>query len=435
MRITFLYRLNFACILAVITLLYGAVFTHELRSSSKKRYLLTQAAGFAGLLLIRFLFSGRIHADDTVASIFVEELLNAVVLVFIAKRSSNISWPGAIYLGSWGIITYNVAREVFEVLQYFPAFGNQPEMVVITICEIGQLLLLIPAWRFLPKKIAPDRHLSVGPRQTTSAVSIAIMFLLGFSFLHNVNSVRELEPSLIIIFVLLQIYSVTLLYLQVDLFRKSAMQKELDTVQVMIEKQKQQYVIAKQNIQIINRRCHDLKQIIYKLQQGEVNEETLKIFREAEEAANIYDAVVKTGNDVLDTVLTDKSLLCDAEQIRISCVADGKVLSFMEAADIYTIFDEALDYGIAEVRNFNEHQQRFMDVIIHQKGNFAIINIMFPMFQAREFKNGLPVSKGKKDDGTIRLKMIREILRRYDGLCNVEIKNGMMTLRIVIPQL
>lgn len=37
----------------------------------------------------------------------------------------------------------------------------------------------------------------------------------------------------------------------------------------------------------------------------------------------IYDSVVKTGNHILDTVLTGKSLLCEARGVTLTCVADG----------------------------------------------------------------------------------------------------------------
>ena len=58
---------------------------------------------------------------------------------------------------------------------------------------------------------------------------------------------------------LTQLYCLTLLYLQTELFKKSAMQKEMDTLNLLYERQRQQYQIARQNVQIINRKCHELK--------------------------------------------------------------------------------------------------------------------------------------------------------------------------------
>ncbi len=429
-----LLRIVFSFLLAAITLFAGMIFTHTLGNAKSKKYWIGYAAAYIALVAVRFVMGDKIHGEDTVASVMLEEGLSAVILLFAAQRVCSLNYIEATYLAAWGIVSYNVAREVFEVLLYFPLFDNFSLVGEVLFCEIGQVILLSFAWKILPEKIAPGGRLRVGPRQTTSAVTITILFLLIFSFLHSIDSIRQLEPSLLAIYVLLEIYSVSLLYIQVALFQKSAMQKELDTVQLLIRKQKRQYVIARQNIGLINRRCHDLKLLIYKLQREDPDEEMQKTLKEAEEAANIYDAVVKTGNDVVDTVLTDKSLLCEEEKIRISCVADGEVLAFMEPTDIYTIFDGAVDYAMAEVRRFADPQQRFIDLMVHKKNNFVIINIVNPIFEAKSFEDGIPTPRGKHaDDASLSLKMIREILRRYDGIFNVEVKNGVMTLRIVIP--
>ena len=38
--------------------------------------------------------------------------------------------------------------------------------------------------------------------------------------------------------------------------------------------------------------------------------------------------VVRTGNEYLDTVLTEKKLTCQSNQISMSCIADGSQLAF-----------------------------------------------------------------------------------------------------------
>lgn len=54
----------------------------------------------------------------------------------------------------------------------------------------------------------------------------------------------------------------------------------------------------------------------------------------------------KTGNKVLDTVLTTKSLYCNKHGIIFTCVADGTLLDFMDVMDICSIFGNALDNAI-----------------------------------------------------------------------------------------
>lgn len=52
-----------------------------------------------------------------------------------------------------------------------------------------------------------------------------------------------------------------------------------------------------------------------------------------------YEAQNKTGNKVLDTVLTSKSLYCAKHGITFTCVADGTLLDFMDIMDICSILE------------------------------------------------------------------------------------------------
>ena len=145
---------------------------------------------------------------------------------------------------------------------------------------------------------------------------------------------------------LTQFYCVTLLYLQTELFKKAAMQKEMDTLNLLYERQREQYQVARQNVQIINKRCHELKLQIAALRQmssAPADPELKAHIDEAEKAAQLYDASRNTGNEVLDVVLTEKSLLCEAQRIRLNCVADGTCLAAIEPGDLYALFSNLLD--------------------------------------------------------------------------------------------
>ena len=49
----------------------------------------------------------------------------------------------------------------------------------------------------------------------------------------------------------------------------------------------------------------------------------------------------KTGNKVLDTILTAKSIECQSKKIQMNCIADGKILSFMDPFDISILIGNA----------------------------------------------------------------------------------------------
>lgn len=64
------------------------------------------------------------------------------------------------------------------------------------------------------------------------------------------------------------------------------------------------YEITKKNIELINMKCHDLKHYVFAV--GDVDEKNM---------VDICDSAYKTGNEALDIVLMEKSLICKHENI------------------------------------------------------------------------------------------------------------------------
>ena len=65
-----------------------------------------------------------------------------------------------------------------------------------------------------------------------------------------------------------------------------------------------------------------------------------------------YEARNNTGNHVLDIILSTKIVQCQNLGIKLTCVADGAALQFIEPMDISALFGNALDNAIESVKNF-----------------------------------------------------------------------------------
>ena len=62
-----------------------------------------------------------------------------------------------------------------------------------------------------------------------------------------------------VVLLVVQLYCVSLLFIQSELFKKSALEKELFTMNILMKQQEAQYELTRDNIDMINRKCHDLK--------------------------------------------------------------------------------------------------------------------------------------------------------------------------------
>lgn len=368
----------------------------------------------------------------------VYEVLTPVLLLAFGFAVGKLCWQTetgtALYLAVWAIISYLLVYEIWELLCFYqlPLYHYGWEL------RWG-LRLVLTALVYLPLGLTVGRWMSVyisrhvGPRQTASAVLLYAFFsaLMSNYYIEGDFLPRRMTGLLIFIS---QFYTITILYLQTALFRKSAMQQELDTMNLLWHQQKAQYQVSRETIDVINRKCHDLKHQVAAMRTMESSERREQYLREIEDSVHIYDSMIKTGNETLDTVLTEKSLLCEASRITVNCVADGAQMDFMDPVDLYTILGNALDNAMEGVRAFEAEEMRVIDVLIHVRQRFLVINVTNPLKEPLTFREGLPVSIKPRDGyHGYGMRSIRHTVHKYGGEMAVEAENGCFSLRLMIP--
>lgn len=211
------------------------------------------------------------------------------------------------------------------------------------------------------------------------------------------------------------------------------MRKELEIMNLLWKTEQEQYRIDKENIALINQKCHDLKHQIYALRNVS-EEERNRYLDEIAESVQIYEAMVKTGNEVLDTILTEKSLHCKEKGITVSCVADGSQMDFINTVDLYAILGNAIDNAIEAVEKLEEKEKRQIDVLIYRKEQFLAIHVINPLAESLVYEDGLPVTtkENKKFHG-FGLKSIKYMVKKRDGILSIREEAGCFSLMILIP--
>ena len=136
----------------------------------------------------------------------------------------------------------------------------------------------------------------------------------------------------------------------------------------------------------------------------------------------IYDAMVETGNEILDTVLTEKSLICEARGITLTCVADGECLSFMDAVDIYAIFGNALDNAIEAVSALEDPDRRSIAVMVFARANLVFLQLENYYSGSLQFDGTLPATTKQQEAGYhgFGLKSIRYTAEKYGGFLTAQ---------------
>lgn len=330
---------------------------------------------------------------------------------------------GLWYCGVWGTMTFLLVLETSYVLcsPLLGDLGNWLLKILFSVAVNVAIGLTLARW--MPEK----GQYQIGPRQMVSAWVFCIMS-------ENLFIYAKVEPGAALFNIVLQFYCITLLYLQSALFKKSSMRKELETIQLLWHQQKGQYQLSKETIELINHKCHDLKHQVQAIRAVKDEKERETYLEKIEKSVQIYSAIVRTGNEILDTILTEKSLICENSGIHINCVADGSLLAFMNPVDLYTLFGNALDNAIEAVRKLESKEKRVIDIMLYERQSFLMLQIVNPMCGEVKFEDGLPLTtKAKNGYHGYGMKSMLHTIQKYEGHLTTEVKNGCFYFNVMLP--
>ena len=217
-----------------------------------------------------------------------------VLLGMMIYACVEIDKKSALYCAVWSLLASQTAYECWHMVEVFFEWRGTP----LDLRSLPVMLAQLAAGAFfyfvicttLSRKMSYKGAYNIGPRQLTSAFFIGILFMFQAALLSS-GQVVVLDRSLVMTMFVGQFYFLTLLYFQTEVFKLSAMQKEMDTLNLLYERQREQYQVARQNVQIINKRCHELKLQIAALRQmssAPADPELKAHIDEAEKAAQLH---------------------------------------------------------------------------------------------------------------------------------------------------
>lgn len=344
---------------------------------------------------------------------------SAVLIFYSCVKGKGF---GLWYCGVWGTMTFLLVLETSYVLcsPLLGDLGNWLLKILFSVAVNVAIGLTLARW--MPEK----GQYQIGPRQMVSAWVFCIMS-------ENLFIYAKVDPGAALFNIVLQFYCITLLYLQSALFKKSSMRKELETIQLLWHQQKGQYQLSKETIELINHKCHDLKHQVQAIRAVKDEKERETYLEKIEKSVQIYSAIVRTGNEILDTILTEKSLICENSGIHINCVADGSLLAFMNPVDLYTLFGNALDNAIEAVRKLESKEKRVIDIMLYERQSFLMLQIVNPMCGEVKFEDGLPLTtKAKNGYHGYGMKSMLHTIQKYEGHLTTEVKNGCFYFNVML---
>lgn len=211
------------------------------------------------------------------------------------------------------------------------------------------------------------------------------------------------------------------MYLVHTLFVKRQAEAKLAAANALRQHQREQYETARRHVALINHRCHELKVQLASLQQARTAGEQQQYLTRLSEAVDIYDSRLVTGNDVLDMFLAEQGLYCREHGIHLHCVADGKLLAFVDAADLYALATGILRQALEQIEIL-PNAQRELDLTVYCRQGLAIMEAAWMMPDGTEQRGPL-----------CRPERITDILQKYGAELFSGMEHGCAVLRCLIP--
>ena len=242
----------------------------------------------------------------------------------------------------------------------------------------------------------------------------------------------EANMNMFYIRTLVDLAGVLILTVQHEQLREAALHSELAELDGVLHRQYEQYKQSKENIRLINRRYHELKMQIAAIRAERDHAKQDVALAAMESGIRQYEAENKTGNPVLDTLLTAKSLYCQQHHITMTCVADGHLLDFLETGEICTIVGTALDNATESVETEPDHEKRLIRVAVYAQNGFVMLR--FENYCAQEVELGADGLPRHNTHGGSDLRGVRAAAEKRGGTMTLHWENEWFTLRVLLPQ-
>ena len=368
-------------------------------------------------------------------------IIITVVQIIVFKLFSNNTFTQSIKKTIVLVALTMFAEIICDPIYRFISLANNTRLDIDTASTFDTLRVLAGSY-LLPVFMGIVLIYSIYYKKIKGPVKRKLIFVLlliplVLTFLHYVIYSYNLETfsdtTVLFIFVSSIIFMVLMitiyrLIMQLDVYIKH--EKELDFLKQKEEMQLNYYRIMNKKEEEIKKINHDIKnnlQIIYTLDNDDDKERLVnKILMNLKK----YELVKYSSNEILNITLNTKVFEAHNKGIKIDILLNKKV-DFMDDLDISNLFSNLLDNAI---EGAERSSSKMVSLSIRKKMNYTII-------KCTNTFDGI-IKKGSKDSIETRkdnnhgygLKIIDDIVKKYDGELSVIYSNDKFILTILIPE-
>lgn len=347
-------------------------------------------------------------------------------------------WKDSVYIGLQAFVLAEFAASLeWQLDCFFLREKKAAAASLLMMIVIYAALYFFYGW-LLSRQQTKNEWLNVTAAELAAAglIAVSVFAVSNLSFISsNTPFSATYWKAVVTIRTMVDLGGVAMMYAHYVQRFQIHIKQELAILQNVLQSQYLQYERSRESIDLINYKYHDLKHQIAVLREEEDPQKRSAFLDRMEEEIHQYETQNKTGNKVLDAMLTSKNVICDKYGISLNCVADGKLLDFVDVMDLCTILGNALDNAIECEKKIPDREKRLIHMAIFSQKDFLIMR--FENYFEGELKllEGVPqTTKTKKTEfHGYGIKSIRHTVKKYGGAASINVQDQWFELKVLIP--
>lgn len=362
------------------------------------------------------------HAVDAVSYLMTFSLTLGVMAACVWLLFQTSVWS-ALFCASAGYTAQNLGSSMNTLFQeaLLSLGASEPTYVGELVLE-GVVLVLYQ--RFFVSQVQRERLASVEDRYMLLGFFFCMLAVIGFDVAIKIAVAEGVsaQTHVLLRMVHLALCAFLMVFEYHSLFEtRLAVEAAID--RKIIEERSHQYEEGRKSIEALNKRMHDLvhsatqaAEQMGALENPQVNELLEQIMGEVAH----YDAIIRTGNEPVDAVLTEKSLVCEREGMSLSPIADGTCLAGLRPSEVYLLLGGVVEAACEEVRGVADPSRRDIALTVVRRADMACIGV----------ENYVA---GAGDEEYELSRQARAVIDDHEGTLTTGVADGMRRVTVTLP--
>ncbi len=349
-----------------------------------------------------------------------------------------------------------IATHAFVLAEFAASLYKQLHVWAVWILDLESLVLsfavmlvvfaltYVVYFHFERGNIPAQRNLNVTTKELISVLATGV----GAFIMSNISFVTTQTPfsateNMLYVRTLVDFGGMLMLMTEMGRRNEMAAKSDNDAINMLFQKQYEQYKLAIDNSEALRKEMHDMKHYVLALKNEDDPTKRAEVLNDMEQALAIQESFMNTGNRVLDVILTTKSLQCQKKDITLNAMIDGDILAGIHVKDICSLFGNVIDNAIEATQMIEEKEKRLITLSVRSRNKFIIIecenysdpaSVRLKKNQRRIFgSDNLP--KTTKRDNVKHgygLKSIAQVAEKYGGAMNCSYEDGWFKVKVLL---